>query len=123
MAAAERPLWDVPAPPGGWGPPWPQCVELAHALPHKQWTFVGGLMVQLHAVAAVRAVTRPTADVDMVLHVETGAATIPGLVGGQTYCGSNKTGRIMPIPSITNRTASVGTLFRQDITDSASRAA
>lgn len=72
---ADRELWDVPVPPGGWAAPWPQCVELARELPSTQWTLVGGLMVQLHAAAAGLAVSRPTADVDIVLHIETGAAT------------------------------------------------
>lgn len=74
-AEDDRETWDVPVPPGGWGTPWPQCVELARALPSTQWTLVGGLMVQLHAAAAGLAVSRPTADVDIVLHIETGAAT------------------------------------------------
>jgi hypothetical protein len=76
MAAdSGRETWDVPVPLGGWGTPWPQCVELARALPSTQWTLVGGLMVQLHSAAAGLAVSRPTADVDIVLHIETGAAT------------------------------------------------
>ncbi|WP_431230181.1 hypothetical protein [Paenarthrobacter nicotinovorans] len=74
-AEDDRETWDVPVPPGGGGTPWPQCVELARALPSTQWTLVGGLMVQLHAAAAGLAVSRPTADVDIVLHIETGAAT------------------------------------------------
>ncbi|MGO4143941.1 hypothetical protein AB4Y77_02550 [Paenarthrobacter sp. YAF11_1] len=73
--AHDRGTWDVPVPPGGWGTPWPQCVELARALPSSQWTLVGGLMVQLHAAAAGLAVSRPTADVAIVLQIETGAAT------------------------------------------------
>ncbi|MCF3137701.1 hypothetical protein LRQ04_00390 [Paenarthrobacter sp. AR 02] len=74
-ATHDRETWDVPLPQGGWLSPWPQCVELARALPSTQWTLVGGLMVQLHAAAAGLAVFRPTADVDIVLHIETGAAT------------------------------------------------
>jgi hypothetical protein len=73
--ADNREVWEVAVPPGGWGTPWPQCVELARVLPSTQWTLVGGLMVQLHAAAAGLAVTRPTADVDIVLHIETGATT------------------------------------------------
>lgn len=80
-AARQRETWDVPVPPGGWGSPWPQCVELARALPSEQWTLVGGLMVQLHAAAAGLAVSRPTADVDIVLHIETGAATTASVIG------------------------------------------
>jgi CheY-like chemotaxis protein len=76
MAGANgREIWDVPVPLGGWGTPWPQCLELARALPSNHWTLVGGLMVQLHSAAAGLAVSRPTADVDIVLHVETGTAT------------------------------------------------
>ncbi|WP_245933735.1 hypothetical protein [Arthrobacter livingstonensis] len=50
-------------------------MELAAAIPSTQWTLVGGLMVQLHATAAGLAITRPTSDVDIVLHIETGATT------------------------------------------------
>ena len=78
--ASGRPVWDIPVPPGGWGTPWPQCVELARALPSTQWTLVGGLMVQLHSAAAGLAASRPTADVDIVLHVETGAATTASVI-------------------------------------------
>ncbi|UZX01358.1 hypothetical protein F8G81_01035 [Arthrobacter sp. CDRTa11] len=73
--ADDREVWAVPVPPGGWGTPWRQCVELARELPSTQWTLVGGLMVQLHAATAGLAVSRPTADVDIVLHIETGATT------------------------------------------------
>ncbi|MGO4250511.1 hypothetical protein AB4Y87_25245 [Paenarthrobacter sp. RAF54_2] len=75
----ERVLWEASPPPGGWGRPWPQCAELARALPSNQWTLVGGLMVQLHSAVAGLTVSRPTADVDIVLHMETGAATMPGV--------------------------------------------
>ncbi|MBB2997670.1 hypothetical protein [Paeniglutamicibacter cryotolerans] len=36
---------------------------------------MGGLMVQLHAAVAGMEVTRPTSDVDIILHVETGSVT------------------------------------------------
>jgi len=84
----KRPTLDIPMPVGGWGSPWPQCVELAKALPASKWTLVGGLMVQLHAAAAGLQVTRPTADVDIVLHVETGAVTaseVTESLGGLGY--------------------------------------
>ena len=71
----DREVWEAPLPPGGWGHPWPQCIELANTLPPNQWTLVGGLMVQLHAAVAGLNVSRPTTDVDMVLHVETGEVT------------------------------------------------
>lgn len=71
-----REIWDVATPPGGWGQPWPQCVELARKLPAQHWTLVGGLMVQLHTARAGLAVARPTADVDIVLHLETPGTTV-----------------------------------------------
>jgi hypothetical protein len=55
-------------------------MELARALPATQWTLVGGLMVQLHAAAAGLAVSRPTADIDIVLHIETGATTTTSVI-------------------------------------------
>ncbi|WP_235653785.1 hypothetical protein [Mycolicibacter icosiumassiliensis] len=76
---AERPVWKISAPPGGWPPPWPQVTEIVRTIPHTQWTLVGGLMVQLHAAHAGVRVTRPTRDVDMILHIETGAATFSGV--------------------------------------------
>lgn len=71
----ERPRWEVDAPPGGWPPPWPQLIELVRAIPHEKWTLIGGFMVQLHAAHAGMKLTRPTNDIDMILHIETGAAT------------------------------------------------
>ena len=74
-----RPVWQVNAPAGGWPPPWPQLVEIVQAIPHTQWTLVGGLMVQLHAAHAGLQLTRATRDVDMVLHIDSGAATFGGV--------------------------------------------
>lgn len=62
----------APTPAGGWGQPWPDVAELAAAVPAEAWTLIGGLMVQLHAVASGLPVVRPTNDVDVLLHVETG---------------------------------------------------
>lgn len=75
----SRPTWQVSIPPGGWPLPWPQLVEIATVIPHTQWTLVGGLMVQLHAAHAGMSLTRSTVDVDMILHIETGAATFSGV--------------------------------------------
>ncbi len=74
-AESGRPRWHIAAPLGGFGPPWPQLVELVSVFPGDRWTLVGGLMVQLHAVRAGLPVNRATVDVDMVLHIETGATT------------------------------------------------
>lgn len=73
--AEDRPVWRVSAPSDGVQPPWPQLVEIVQAIPHTQWTLVGGLMVQLHAAYAGLQVARTTRDVDMILHIETGAAS------------------------------------------------
>jgi hypothetical protein len=77
--ASSRPVWLISAPPGGWPPPWPQLVEIVQAIPHTQWTLVGGLMVQPHAAYAGLTLNRPTRDVDMILHIETGEATFDGV--------------------------------------------
>jgi hypothetical protein len=71
----DRPLWHVTMPPGGWGPPWPQAIELIEVLPGDQWTLIGGLMIQLHMAHAGLPMVRATVDVDMVLHLEAGATT------------------------------------------------
>lgn len=67
----DRPVIDVPSPPGGWGPPWPNLAEIQGVLSHDKWTLVGGLMTQLHGVHRGIDTLRPTNDVDIVLHVET----------------------------------------------------
>lgn len=72
----DRPVLTAPAPLGGWGAPWPIAVEVLSLVPAQQWTLIGGLMVQLHAAAAGLMWDRPTRDVDMVLHVKTGAADV-----------------------------------------------
>lgn len=58
--------------------PWPRLPELARQLPPGSWTLVGGLMVQAHVLHAGLAVTRPTEDIDVVLHIETGAISWSG---------------------------------------------
>jgi hypothetical protein len=68
---SERPTFDVKAPAGGWLYPWPNVAELAGVLPTHQWTLIGGLMTQLHAVHRGVDAVRPTNDVDIVLHIET----------------------------------------------------
>lgn len=72
MIEQVRPTIDVAAAPGGWPPPWPSVAELVAVLPSDQWTLVGGLMTQLHSVHLGLGVVRPTNDVDIVLHIETG---------------------------------------------------
>lgn len=56
---------------GGWPHPWPNVEELARVLATHQWTLIGGLMTQLHAINRGIGVVRPTNDVDIVVHIET----------------------------------------------------
>jgi putative restriction endonuclease len=49
-----------PTPAGGCARPWPDVAELAASVPAEAWTLIGGLMVQLHAIAAGLPVVRPT---------------------------------------------------------------
>lgn len=67
----ERQTIRVPDPIGGWQTPWPNVAEIASAYSHENWTLVGGLMVQLHSIHRGISTTRPTNDIDVVLHVET----------------------------------------------------
>lgn len=67
----DRLIVDVPSPPGGWVPPWPNVAEIEAVLPHEKWTLVGGLMAQLHGIHRGIDALRPTRDVDLVLHIET----------------------------------------------------
>ncbi len=70
--ATGRPTVTVDAPPGGWPQPWPAVAELAAALPSDKWTLIGGLMTQLHSIGRGLGIVRPTNDVDIALHIETG---------------------------------------------------
>ena len=83
MAEILRP----PTPAGGWGRPWPDVAELAAVVPTYAWTLIGGLMVQLHAVAAGLPVVRPTNDVDVLLHVETGRGRAAEVARGLEQLG------------------------------------
>lgn len=67
----DRATINVPTPPGGWAPPWPNVAEIEAVLPHQKWTLVGGLLAQLHGIHRGIDALRPTRDVDMVLHIET----------------------------------------------------
>lgn len=78
MTGRERLIVDTP--PGGWLSPWPQVAEITRLLGPEHWTLVGGLMVQLHAFAAGIHSVRPTIDVDMVVHVETGRGRVGQIV-------------------------------------------
>lgn len=83
-----RPTVEVPSPAGGWGYPWPNVAEVADALSHEDWTLIGGLMVQVHAIHHGIGVVRPTNDVDIVVHIETGRGRpdkVAGVLGRLGY--------------------------------------
>lgn len=73
--STDRETWTVHTPTGGWDHAWRLVAEILTVLPHTAWTLVGGLMVQVHSAHAGLGITRPTNDVDMLLHIETGATT------------------------------------------------
>ena len=73
MAEVLRP----PTPAGGWARPWPDVAELAAVCRLTTWTLIGGLMVQLHAIAAGLPVVRPTNDVDVLCTSRRAAAGPP----------------------------------------------
>jgi hypothetical protein len=68
--AGERRYVDLPEPGYGWTHPWPNAFEVAEHFDTAKWTLIGGLMVQAHAIAHRVTVTRPTADLDVLLHIE-----------------------------------------------------
>lgn len=77
----DREQLSIDTPPGGWAPPWPQVAEIASSLGPQDWSLVGGLMVQLHAIRAGITTLRATTDVDMIVHVET-ATGRPARIAG-----------------------------------------
>jgi hypothetical protein len=56
-------------------------------VPVSAWTLIGGLMVQLHGVAAGLPVVRPTNDVDVLLHVENGPGRAAEVTRGLEQLG------------------------------------
>ena len=63
-------------PVGGWFMPWPNVFELSAALPSDRWILVGGLMVQVHAMAHDIEAVRPTEDLDVLLHIELSSTVV-----------------------------------------------
>ncbi len=66
----------LPTPSAGWFHPWPNVFELAGVMPTSEWTLVGGLMAQAHALVNGIEVVRPTEDLDVLLHIEISAAVV-----------------------------------------------
>jgi hypothetical protein len=81
--------------------------ELAAAVPASAWTLIGGLMVQLHAILAGLPVVRPTDDVDVLLHVETGRGRAAAVAHALEELGYQLT------PSIDPRTGTAHRFIRR----------
>lgn len=74
----DRQRWTIDVPATSALGPWPLLVEVTQILPPASWTLIGGMMVQLHALRAGIPAPRATADIDVLIHVETGATTYRG---------------------------------------------
>lgn len=94
MAAEYRRRSIVEVPGNVWLHPWPNAFELADAVPSRHWTLIGGLMVQLHCIAAGVEPPRPTTDVDTLAHVELPGNSLSVLQDGLAKI------RYVPQPSI-----------------------
>lgn len=88
----------VETPQGGWPQPWPRVSEIAAIVGPEHWTLVGGLMAQLHAFHAGITAVRPTEDVDIVVHVETGRGRVADVAEALDSLGYEL------LPSIDERT-------------------
>lgn len=66
----------IEEPIGGWFAPWPNVFELSKFLSEENWILVGGLMVQLHAMANGIDTVRPTVDLDILLDIELSSAVV-----------------------------------------------
>ena len=68
-------------------------------------------MVQVHAAHAGMSLTRSTVDVDMILHIETGAATFSGIREQLETLGyAKRTGSVDALGSDVSHTAVYGHL-------------
>ncbi len=81
----------LPTPAGGWFHPWPNLFELAAHVPTNEWTLVGRLMVQAHALSREIDAVRPTADLDVLLHIEISAAVVTRANGASGDSGAQPT--------------------------------
>jgi hypothetical protein len=73
---------ELTAPPGGWHEPWPTVFEIVETLAPTPVVIVGGLMVQVHSQLAGIGEFRPTRDVDILIDLLAGGATVATIAGG-----------------------------------------
>lgn len=66
----------IEEPVGGWFAPWPNVFELSTFLSEESWVLVGGLMVQVHAMANGIDTIRPTIDLDILLDIQLSASVV-----------------------------------------------
>lgn len=78
---------ELTAPPGGWHEPWPTVFEIAETLVSTSIVLVGGLMVQVHSRLANVGEFRPTRDVDILIDLLAGDATVAAVAGGLQSVG------------------------------------
>lgn len=97
---AERSRIAVDVPGDVWVHPWPNAFELAQVVPCRHWSLVGGLMVQLHCIAAGNEPPRATADVDTLIHVElpgNSLSVVHECLTGMRYVPQPSFGRKQPL--------------------------
>ncbi|RLV48728.1 hypothetical protein D9V37_13445 [Nocardioides mangrovicus] len=94
---------EIATPAGGWPAPWPHVAELAATIDREAWTLVGGLMVQLHSIHRGLGVVRPTNDVDVVVHVETGRGRPAAVATALESLGYRMLSRVDPRDNTAHR--------------------
>jgi hypothetical protein len=78
---------ELAPPAGGWLEPWPTVFEIAETLAPTPIVLVGGLMVQVHSRLANVGELRPTRDVDILIDLLAGDATVAAVAGGLQSIG------------------------------------
>jgi len=71
---AEPPTVDLPRLTGALDTLWNLVLDIADRVPPDRWALIGGQMVMLHGLAAGRAPTRASQDVDVLADLLTGSS-------------------------------------------------
>ncbi len=72
--ASERPTVELPQLSGALDTLWELVLDIAERIPPDRWLLIGGQMVMLHGLAAGRAPTRASQDVDVLADLLTDSA-------------------------------------------------